>query len=95
MSLYPEPRNAEYNKMFGENQIVNTSDFRQTWDNGDVVKSINKLNVEYKQNIDELKTQIEMLTVLVCELQKINIRVDDKTTLIANEIQQIGPIHQW
>ena len=57
--------------------------------NEDVIISINELNVKYEQHINELKIQIEKLTYLVYELQKINIRVDDKTTEITNEIQQI------
>ncbi len=67
--------------------IFNSKDFERT--NEDVIISINKLNVKYEQHINELKNQIEKLTYLVYELQKINIRVDDKTTEITNGIQQI------
>jgi hypothetical protein len=67
--------------------IFNSKDFERT--NEDVIISINELNVKYEQHINELKIQIEKLTYLVYELQKINIRVDDKTTEITNGIQQI------
>jgi len=67
--------------------IFNTKDFERT--NEDVIISINELNVKYEQHIKELKTQIEKLTYLVYELQKINIRVDDKTTEISSGIQHI------
>lgn len=67
--------------------IFNIKDFERT--NEDVIISINELNVKYEQHIKELKTQIEKLTYLVYELQKINIRVDDKTTEISSGIQHI------
>lgn len=74
--------------------IFNPKDFERT--NEDVIMSINELNVKYEHHINdlttqinELKTQINKLTCLVSDLQKINIRVDDKTTDIANGIQQI------
>uniref|UniRef100_A0A6C0H576 Uncharacterized protein n=1 Tax=viral metagenome TaxID=1070528 RepID=A0A6C0H576_9ZZZZ len=80
------------------NPIFNTKDFE--WTNEDIIISINKLNVKYEQNIkeldvkykqdiNELKNRIEKLTCLVNDLQKINTRVDEKTTEITNGIQQI------
>jgi ferritin-like metal-binding protein YciE len=59
------------------------------WTNEDVIMSIIELNSKYEHHINELKTQIEKLTQIVYDLQKINIRVDDKTNEISNGIQQI------
>jgi uncharacterized phage infection (PIP) family protein YhgE len=74
--------------------IFNSKDFERT--NEDVIMSINELNYKYEQHINELttqinelKTQINKLTCLVQDLQKINIKVDDKTTEISNGILQI------
>jgi len=67
--------------------IYNHSFYERT--NEDVIISINKLNSEYKLHINELKTQIDKLTQIVFEMQKLNVRVDDKTTEIANGIQTI------
>jgi hypothetical protein len=54
-----------------------------------IIISINKLNSEYKLHINDLKIQIDKLTQIVFEMQKLNVRVDDKTTEIANGIQTI------
>lgn len=57
--------------------------------NEEIFTCIRELNYKYEQQNNELKIQIDKLTNLVSDLQKINIRVDDKTTDIANGIQQI------
>ena len=71
----------------GNGLIFNPNDFNIN--NNDIIKSIYDLHDKYEQHINELKSQINKLNDLVHELQKINIRVDDKTTIICNEIQEI------
>lgn len=78
---------ASYKTPKIQTTVFNPNNYKTTID--DVIESIDELHCKYSKNINDLKTQIDKLTLLVYELQKINMRVDDKTTEICTEILQI------